>query len=61
MVKPNRTSTAMGTFTTFLDVALGVSGPALGLVASGAGFRAMFLASGIIVACSAGMEAWLLQ
>jgi MFS family permease len=59
-VAPENRALAMGTFTAFLDLALGVSGPALGLVASSAGFRAVFLASAIIVACSAGMAAWLM-
>jgi hypothetical protein len=37
----------------FLDLALGVANPALGLVASGAGLKAVFLASALVVLCAA--------
>ena len=51
---------AMGAYTACLDVALGVSGPVLGLVASGAGIRAVFLASALAV-LGAAAAAWKLQ
>jgi hypothetical protein len=37
----------MGAYTAFLDVALGFGTPALGLIASGAGLGAAFLASAL--------------
>jgi hypothetical protein len=44
---------AMGAFTAFLDLALGLATPALGLIAARAGLNAVFLASAIIVLFSA--------
>lgn len=46
---------AMGAYTAFLDLALGVASPLLGLVASGAGLRAVFLFSALAVLASAAM------
>jgi MFS family permease len=46
---------AMGAYTACLDIALGVSGPVLGLVASVAGFRVIFLVSAIVVLSSAAV------
>lgn len=43
---------AMGAYTAFLDIALGVANPALGLVASGAGLGAVFLVSSLVVLSS---------
>lgn len=40
---------AMGAFTAFLDLALGVSGPLLGWIASGAGIASVFFASALTV------------
>jgi MFS family permease len=51
---------AMGAYTAFLDLALGLANPALGLVASGVGFGAVFLASALVVTCSAIVAARLL-
>ena len=44
---------AMGSYTAFLDLSLGVTGPALGLVAGWAGLSAVFLASTAVVLCAA--------
>jgi len=44
---------AMGSYTAFLDLSLGVTGPALGLVAGWAGLNAVFLASTAVVLCAA--------
>ena len=44
---------AMGAYTAFLDLTLGVATPALGLLASIAGLPSVFLASALVVACSA--------
>jgi len=40
---------AMGAYTAFLDLALGITSPILGLIASGAGIGAVFLASTLAV------------
>ncbi|BEV71360.1 MFS transporter [Paludibacterium sp. THUN1379] len=44
---------AMGGFTAFLDVALGVSSPLLGLVGGWAGVPSIFLVSALLVVCGA--------
>jgi hypothetical protein len=46
----------MGAYTACLDVALGVSGPLLGLIATGAGLNTVFLASAFVVLCSVGVS-----
>ena len=43
----------MGAYTAFLDLSLGITGPALGLVAGWADLKAVFLASTLTVACAA--------
>ncbi|MFO1049877.1 MAG: arabinose transporter [Geminicoccaceae bacterium] len=52
---------AMGAFTACLDLALGVAGPALGLLASGLGLGSVFLAGALIVAAAAGISLRLLR
>lgn len=52
---------AMGAYTSFLDLSLGLTGPVLGLVASGAGLSAVFLASTLVVLCSAAIAAQLMK
>jgi MFS family permease len=52
---------AMGAYTAFLDLTLGVGTPLLGLLASVAGLPCVFLASGAVVACSAVVAVSLLQ
>jgi hypothetical protein len=42
----------MGAYTAFLDLALGLANPALGLVAGRAGLGAVFLASTVVVLCA---------
>ncbi len=49
---PENRALAMGAYTAFLDLALGVAGPLLGLVASGFGITAVFFVSTIVVACA---------
>jgi MFS family permease len=48
---------AMGAYTAFLDLALGVANPVLGLVASGLGVGTVFLVSALVVLCSAAIAA----
>ena len=52
---------AMGAFTACLDLALGVAGPGLGLVASGVGVGAVFLASMVVVLGAAAISSRLLR
>jgi predicted MFS family arabinose efflux permease len=52
---PQSRGVAMGAYTACLDIALGVSGPILGLIASAAGFGVVFLASAIVVLSSAAV------
>jgi MFS family permease len=57
---PESRGLAMGAYTACLDIALGISGPVLGLVASGAGLSAVFIVSALAVLCSAGVAVHLL-
>jgi MFS family permease len=49
---PQSRGLAMGSYTAFLDLSLGVTGPALGFVAGWAGLNAVFLASTAVVLCA---------
>lgn len=53
---PESRGVAMGAYTACLDIARGVSGPVLGIVASQAGLDAVFLASAPVVLCAAGVS-----
>ena len=53
--------TAMGAYTAFLDLALAIASPLLGLIASNAGIGAVFLASAILVLSAATIAASLLR
>src|SRR5947207_10245249 len=57
---PQSRGLAMGAYTVFLDIALGLGSPLLGLVAGFAGFGAVFLASSIVVFCAAAVAVRLL-
>ena len=54
-VPPGSGALAMGAYTAFLDLALGVSGPVLGWVASGTGVRAVYLVSALVVLGATGI------
>jgi predicted MFS family arabinose efflux permease len=58
---PENRGLAMGAYTACLDLALGIASPVLGLIASGAGLNAVFLASTLIVMCAGAIAAWLLR
>ncbi|HJW80469.1 MAG TPA: arabinose transporter [Beijerinckiaceae bacterium] len=58
---PESRGTAMGAYTACLDLALGVSGPALGGLAAGAGLGAAFIAAALTVLCAAVIAARLLR
>ena len=51
---------AMGAYTAFLDLAQGLAGPTLGLIAAGASLNVLFLASAITVLCAALVAWWLM-
>ena len=52
---------AMGAYTAFLDLSLGVANPALGLVANRAGLGAVFLVSAVVVLAAAVVAVRLLR
>ena len=54
-VPPESRGVAMGAYTACLDLALGMSGPGLGLVASLASLDAVFLASALVMLGAAGL------
>ncbi|HRY04433.1 MAG TPA: MFS transporter, partial [Beijerinckiaceae bacterium] len=58
---PESRGLAMGAYTACLDLALGASGPALGLIASGFGFTSVFLVSATVVLASTGVAFALVQ
>jgi MFS family permease len=58
---PQSRGLAMGTYTAFLDLALGFGSPALGLIAAWAGLGSVFLASALVVLCAAAIAARLLR
>ncbi len=58
-VPPHSRGLAMGAYTVCLDIALGAGGPALGLIASGAGLGAVFLVSAVVALCAVPVALWL--
>jgi predicted MFS family arabinose efflux permease len=58
---PQSRGLAMGTYTAFLDLALGFGSPVLGLMAGWAGLGSVFLASALVVLCAAAIAARLLR
>jgi len=60
LAPPQSRGLAMGAFTAFLDLSLGITGPFLGLVISLAGLGKVFLASSMVVLCSVVVAAKLI-
>ena len=58
---PESRGLATGAYTAFLDLALGLANPALGLVASWVGLGAVFLVSALVVLCAAAIAVRLLK
>ena len=58
---PESRGVAMGAYTACLDIALGVSGPVLGVVASRAGLSAVFFVSALVVLSAAAVSLRLLR
>jgi MFS family permease len=52
---PQSRGLAMGTYTAFLDLSLGVSSPLLGLIATNAGLGDVYLVSALVALCSAAV------
>ena len=50
---PQSRGLAMGAYTAFLDLSLGLASPALGLIANVGGLGAVFLVSTLVVLCAA--------
>lgn len=61
LAPPESRGIAMGAYTACLDLALGIAGPALGLVASGASYSAVFEVSALVVLCAAPVSIALLR
>ncbi len=57
---PQRRGLAMGTYTAFIDLSLGIGNPSLGLVAGKAGLGAVFLVSALAALCAAAIALRLL-
>jgi predicted MFS family arabinose efflux permease len=58
---PQSRGLAMGAFTAFLDLALGIANPALGYLASRAGLTSLYLAGTLTVLCAAPVAMFLLR
>jgi predicted MFS family arabinose efflux permease len=58
---PESRGLALGAYTAFLDLSLGLAGPALGLVTSRVGLSAVFLVSSLVVMCAAAIAVRLLN
>jgi predicted MFS family arabinose efflux permease len=52
---PEARGLAVGAYTAFLDLALGIANPGLGLIASRAGLGSVFLVSTLVVLCAAAI------
>jgi predicted MFS family arabinose efflux permease len=57
LAPPQSRGVAMGTYTAFLDLALGLASPTLGLLADAGGLSLVFLISAGVVACTAAFGA----
>jgi MFS family permease len=60
LTPPQSRGVTMGTYTAFLDLALGIASPALGLIAATAGLRSVFLVSSVITVCTAALGLFVL-
>ncbi len=57
---PQSRGLAMGAYTAFLDLTLGLASPALGFIGGVAGIGAVFLTGAVVVLCAAGIAILLL-
>lgn len=56
---PEASGVAMGAYVAFLDISLGITGPAAGLIAASAGIASVYLAGAVMVALSFGVALYL--
>ncbi|QJT08728.1 arabinose transporter [Oceanidesulfovibrio marinus] len=61
LASPENYGLAMGTYTAFLDLSLGLAGPSLGLVAAHTGLGSVFLVSAVVVLCATPIALYLLK
>lgn len=54
-------SSALGAYAVFFDLALGIAGPLMGAIASGAGFAAIFLVAALMALTGMLLSLWLLR
>jgi MFS family permease len=54
-VPPQSRGLAMGTYTAFFDLGIGITSPVLGLIAGAAGLKSVFLSSALVVLCAAAV------
>jgi predicted MFS family arabinose efflux permease len=50
---------ALGLYSAFLDLALGITGPLAGIVAHHFGFSAVYIGAAGVVLCGCGIVVWL--
>lgn len=58
-VDPGSRGSAIGAYSVFLDIALGLSGPVLGLIARGHGYRSLFLCAALAGGAALCLCGWL--
>lgn len=59
-VPPQSRGLAMGAYTAFFDLGIGIASPVLGLIAGGAGLKSVFLVSALVVLCATAFAGRLL-
>ena len=57
---PEARGLALGTYTAFFDLTMGIATPVLGAIANKAGFHAVFLVSALAALCSMPIAWWLI-
>ena len=58
-VGPENRGSALGAYSVFLDISLGLSGPVLGLIANRAGYGILFLVAAIACLMALALTAWM--
>ncbi|MGC2299085.1 MAG: MFS transporter, partial [Acidobacteriaceae bacterium] len=54
-VTPENRGSALGIFTAFADLSLGLTGPLVGLIVAGVGYSPIFLFAGLMAAAALGL------
>lgn len=60
-VPPQSRGLAMGAYTAFFDLGIGIASPALGLIGGSAGLKSIFLVSALVVLCATAFAVSLLD